>query len=278
MKRQQPEKYPDFTELYNDLNTRYNDLNILFYEKVASQIPPEVWTRVLESLHRNDRLIRYSHEWVKWTTVSKIFYNAVYQMRQIFMDTPLFPKDYITRIVDPSAVLSRFTNLEHLTIPCPMEKLNIPFLPCLKKLKIRHANLEKGSLAEKYCSTEPDLSLFTPEKLPMLEYLSFGESCLKSWCIPLSKSVRKQIKKININEKWGTNDLEFFFPNVTFIKCLSGTFTMSEKFSLKLCKIHCTKNQRLGKFSGVCRVYRKRKGTKSYLSSTIVSGKRIGNQ
>lgn len=261
--------YPDFSALYGELNE-------LFYERVISRVPREIWTHILELLHRRDRSIRYCHTWVQWTLVSKTFHKAVYGMAQIFINVQLFPD------VNPSPILSRFSNLKHLTLPCFTGELLLPKLEKLEKLKIRYSEWTHCSpVANSECGEKHDFSEILEENLPSLKYFSFRHSCVeKDDILKLPQKLRERMTKASLNNLllwWG--DLETLFPKAVFIKSQSSGFRMNDSYASQLQEIHCLHDQFLRGFTGHCRFYfgsYSGSTTRDYIAGSIVGGKRVG--
>lgn len=272
MKRSNNNDYPNFSSLYRELNE-------LFYERVISCIPQEIWTRILGLLHRRDRKTRYSHAWVRWTLVSKKFYNVVYDgMNQIFINVQLFTH------IDPSPVISRFTNLKHLTIPCFSGPLEIPPLKKLEKLKIRYAKWSRCSHNVITCGhNQHDFSHFQKEKFPSLTCFSFRFSCIsENALLTVPLALREGLTKISLNGvTFCESDLEKLFPNIIFLKSQSSRFHLTDLFSRQLKDIYCVFDQRLWNFTGRCRVYNDqfydKESMRDFVEGRVESGKRVGD-
>ena len=96
----------------------------------------------------------------------------------------------------------------------------------------------------------------------------------------ISIEIRKGIKKINTNNGYVIRDqMDDIFPNVTCVKSLSVTFYIHETLCKNLSELHCAGKQKLGEFTGKCRIYEGwYSGAKSikYSHGLVESGKPIG--
>ena len=200
MKRVSDEKdivkhdYPDFTLLYRNLNE-------LFFEKVISQIPVEIWTSILQYICKTDTNVKYNHKWVEWSFVSHKFRNAVYAMNDIFFNPIKQPE---------IPVLEKFHSLKILRITCNGHILTLPFLQHLEKIKI-YVDFKNGKhtrLSKYHKTSFPDLN---PELLPSLTSLSCSQSCVNSQLYMilgrLDTKITEKITKLRVTMPLQSDDM-----------------------------------------------------------------------
>lgn len=271
MKRSlEKDDYPDFTSLFEELNKR-------FYEKVIICIESSVWTVILNNVQRETPKIRYNHQWVQWTLVSKRFYQATYGLPHIFIDINQ-PRLSMGTVC---LVLKRFTQLKRLTIPCgDTESIVLPLLPHLEKLKFRHSKKKHCTPEGSTCDCEPDLSLLKVENLPNLSTLSFRHSCLGSELYHLNPVIRKNITKIHLNYNgWLFMDIIQTFPHITIFKLLHEYVDISTDDDLSKIKEIYLKDRTINfpNITGSARKYLKKSIAHiSYYSGELENGKPIG--
>jgi hypothetical protein len=252
----------------------YAYINELLYEKVVSHIPKEVWLYVFQSV-----TIKYSHLWATLTLVSKLFYSLVYEeLGDVYINVQLFKKR------DPSFVLSRFTKLETLRVPCFKGELVLPLLPHLKKLKIRYPRRDKCHMTKMdggtfICGRRPSLALLNHKNVPKLKSLSYKNCCMRH-STGVSNQLLDRITKLTTNS-YGILVSSSSYPSLTVLnmdaapKHTIRNTVMSKYTNLKKVVVHQGAGCALKNYTGECMIYMDRSGI-HYKVGQMTNGKKTG--
>lgn len=238
--------YPNFSQLYKELNEKKiewnqfeHHINTLFYEKISSVIPIEIWIKIFHYTGNSfQKQGRGGNWWTKLVTVSKGFYNAIYQMNRL----------YCRLIPGYTAPLYKFANLKVLTLSTTNSRsLILPTLPKLEKLRID--------------DIRPFMNHAFPP-FPKLTSISFTTEIPYRYLYRFDEITRKQITRLHLSgflvsgeETNLSTDLSIHFTSLKILEMEESFAGIPAGKYSTISEIHCYRDDIPVEFSGKCRIY-----------------------